>query len=72
MAELILRLGNRIIFSRRHQCVRMNLISVLLYILLAIAVVFVFEIVVIAFGLEDIFLPLKRETLEVLSAFFYK
>jgi hypothetical protein len=70
MAELILRLGNRLMVSRRKKCVRGSLLWLFSHLMVSAAVVFLIELIVILLGLGDVFLPLKHETFALLSRLF--
>jgi len=70
MAELILRLGNRLLFSKRKKCVRNGLVHFSINALLVGAFIFAVETVIILLGLGDIFIPLKKETLSFLATLF--
>ncbi len=70
MAELIMRLGKRLFISKRNQCIRGGVVAFLTHALVVVGVLFALELVVILFGLHDVFLPLTQETLGFLSKFF--
>jgi hypothetical protein len=71
MGELLVRLGHRLIVSRRHQCIRRCVVFLVSNALLIGGVVFTLELLVICMGLDDIFLPLTRDTLSFLSRIFF-
>ncbi len=70
MADLILRLGSRLIFSRRNQCVRKGVVFLVTNGLVAAGVVFAVELLVILLGLENVFFPLTHDTLSFLTKLF--
>jgi hypothetical protein len=71
MAELLMRLGSRLVFSRRNQCVRPSLVVLLVNALAVAGVVFSVELLVILLGLENVFLPLTSDTLSFLTELFF-
>ncbi len=71
MADLILRLGGRLVFSRRHQCVRRSVVFLIANALVVAGVVFAVELLVILLGLENVFLPLTSDTLSFLTRLFF-
>ena len=71
MAELILRLGSRLVFSRRNQCVRRSVVFLVTNALVIAGVVFAVELLVILLGLENVFLPLTSDTLSFLTSLFF-
>lgn len=70
MAELILRLGSRLVFSRRNQCVRRSVVLVLANAFVVAGVLFAAELAVILLGLENVFLPLTGDALAFLTRLF--
>lgn len=71
MADLILRLGGRLVFSRRNQCVRRSVVFLVANALVVAGVVFALELLVILLGLENVFLPLTSDTLSFLTRLFF-
>lgn len=67
MAELLLRFGNRLVFSRRHNCVRRILVFLATNALLIAGIVFAFELALIVLGLEEVFVPLTGDTVRWLT-----
>jgi len=70
MAELILRIGNRLMFSRRNRCVRRSVILLFTNFMIAASVVFILEVALILLGIGDVFIPLTHNTRDILAKIF--
>ncbi|MDD5673494.1 MAG: hypothetical protein PHC61_04985 [Chitinivibrionales bacterium] len=71
MGKIFMQLGSLVVFNRREKTVRGGLIFILTNLLLLSAVVFVLEIVLIALGINDIFLPLTQAAHQMLSRLLF-
>jgi hypothetical protein len=67
MAELILKLSNRLVFSKRRRCVRHGFLWFVTNGLLVGAIIFILEIILILLGLGNIFVPLSGDFFGFLS-----
>ena len=67
MAELLSRFGNRLVFSRRHNCVRGILVFLATNALLIAALVFVLELALIVLALQEISVPSTRDMVRWLT-----
>jgi hypothetical protein len=67
----MLRLGKRLVFSRRRQCMRRGVLTLSTHVLAVAGFIFALELLLILAGLEDVFLPLSQGTLSYLTDLFF-
>ena len=70
MAELILRLGKRLVISRRNKCLRTSFVVLVTNLMIIAALIFTVELAFILLGLGNIFFPFHHHTLEILLKLF--
>jgi hypothetical protein len=71
MAEFMLRMGKRLVFSRRRRCMRRGVLPLATNALTIAGIVFFLELLLITLGLSDVFLPLSQKTLSYLTNVFF-
>ena len=70
MSQLFAAFGSRLVFSKRHRCVRHGVVWFVTHSLATAGVVLFLMLVLILLGLADVYLPVNRHTLVVLSRLF--
>jgi hypothetical protein len=66
-----MKIGNRLVFSKRHNMVRKGMLGLFANLLLISGIVFGFEIILIFLGIGDIFLPLTSSACALLTKVFF-
>jgi hypothetical protein len=67
----LLTLGSILVFNHQEKSIRGSLVFITTNLLLLAALVFVVEVILIALGINNIFLPLTRAAHTVLSTLIY-
>ncbi len=71
MTKLLFKIGNLVIFSRKHKRVRRSVLLLVSNLFLAAGVIFVLEIALIFMGVGNIYLPLTRSARDFLSSIIF-
>ncbi len=72
MRHFFLRLGEGLIFSRKHKSVRGGVLFLLANLLVIAGIVFIVELVLVFLGMDNFFIPLTRTISEFLSKVVFR